>query len=693
MEATALRQFLTGLCNNSCWDYAVFWKLWHQIPAVLSWEDGYYDQPKLRTTIEKSSGMLYFDGYSEFIDDETSQIYGTAVQYPIELLIADMPTQQYTLGEGLVGQVASTYNYCWISLEASQFKNKHFDFPEEWLPHVLAGVKTMLLVSVHPHGVLQLGSSHEVAENAAVVNHIKETFIMHQVLSGFATPPILKEDDPLCSLQSLADIDDPSIITRALVNELHQESPEDSEETNASNTSIFGSLQEIFEDLEENRELIHSEIGLSRVLVPLNEPLELSQQEMAQNEQLTFSYVGADLSGFPCGVGDSYVTSNIIRGPYGDDEEDVEYTRCKNLGIFSIPEDCDPFEALGNSFRSQTGEFVGTEARPVEIRDFPDGMESPPRELARSDAKVKAEDLLEAVIADLRDGLDGTSPISSAVTLTSSAAPVVQCDPNPSSKSLNKSAEIFMGESDNSVIWSDIGTAFANRTGNNSSKHSNPASTKSTVSSLTVQGQPRESQKRQLSGSKRKGRSGDSQKPRPRDRQLIQDRVKELRELVPDGSKCSIDALLDRTVKHMLFLRSVTNQAEKLRICVPPKENKPKIWKSLGIDEEDRENRRGWAFEFGGEFQVFPIVVEDVEHPGQMLIEMMCDEQGQFLEIAQVLRRLELTILKGVMETRSDNTWARFIVEASKGFQRMEIFWPLMQVLQQQRGKPITGIV
>lgn len=49
-------------------------------------------------------------------------------------------------------------------------------------------------------------------------------------------------------------------------------------------------------------------------------------------------------------------------------------------------------------------------------------------------------------------------------------------------------------------------------------------------------------------------------------------------------------------------------------------------------------------------------------------MQMMCDEQGLFLEIAQVIRRLELTILKGELETRSDNTWAHFIVEVSLRF-------------------------
>ncbi|KAJ7012288.1 transcription factor LHW isoform X2 [Populus alba x Populus x berolinensis] len=60
-------------------------------------------------------------------------------------------------------------------------------------------------------------------------------------------------------------------------------------------------------------------------------------------------------------------------------------------------------------------------------------------------------------------------------------------------------------------------------------------------------------------------KAGENPRPRPKDRQMIQDRVKELREIVPNGAKCSIDALLERTIKHMLFLQSVTKHADKLK--------------------------------------------------------------------------------------------------------------------------------
>lgn len=42
---------------------------------------------------------------------------------------------------------------------------------------------------------------------------------------------------------------------------------------------------------------------------------------------------------------------------------------------------------------------------------------------------------------------------------------------------------------------------------------------------------------------------------------------------------------------------------------------------------------------------------------------MLCEERGFFLEIADLIRGLGLTILKGLMEARNDKIWARFAVE------------------------------
>ncbi|KAK8596068.1 hypothetical protein V6N13_000726 [Hibiscus sabdariffa] len=164
---------------------------------------------------------------------------------------------------------------------------------------------------------------------------------------------------------------------------------------------------------------------------------------------------------------------------------------------------------------------------------------------------------------------------------------------------------------------------------------------------------------------------GENPRPRPKDRQMIQDRVKELREIVPNGAKCSIDALLEKTIKHMLFLQSVTKHADKLK-----QTGESKI-------KENFEGGATWAFEVGSQSMLCPIVVEDLNRPRQMLVEMLCEERGFFLEIADFIRGLGLTILKGVMETRNDKIWARFTVEANRDVTRVEIFMSLVRLLEQ----------
>ncbi|CAD6258126.1 unnamed protein product [Miscanthus lutarioriparius] len=178
---------------------------------------------------------------------------------------------------------------------------------------------------------------------------------------------------------------------------------------------------------------------------------------------------------------------------------------------------------------------------------------------------------------------------------------------------------------------------------------------------------------------RKRSRQGESPKPRPKDRQLIQDRIKELRELVPNGAKCSIDGLLEKTVKHMLFLQSVTKNADKLKDSTESKilgsENGP-LWKDYF------EGGATWAFDVGSQSMTCPIIVEDLDRPRQMLVEMLCEDRGIFLEIADFIKGLGLTILRGVMEMRKSKIWARFTVEANRDVTRMEIFLSLVRLLE-----------
>ncbi|XP_024173155.1 transcription factor bHLH157 isoform X1 [Rosa chinensis] len=183
---------------------------------------------------------------------------------------------------------------------------------------------------------------------------------------------------------------------------------------------------------------------------------------------------------------------------------------------------------------------------------------------------------------------------------------------------------------------------------------------------------------------KKRAKPGESTRPRPKDRQQIQDRMKDLRGMIPNGGKqCSIDALLDRTIKYMIFLQSVTKHADKLK---QPHESKL-TGKENGVVLKDQSSRSGgnntWALAVEGQNVVCPILVEDLSTPGQMLIEILCEERGFFLELADEIRGFGLNILKGVMESREDKIWARFIVETTRHVTRIEVFWSLVRLLQQ----------
>eukprot|EP01018_Ginkgo_biloba_P032157 Gb_21142 [translate_table: standard] len=129
----------------------------------------------------------------------------------------------------------------------------------------------------------------------------------------------------------------------------------------------------------------------------------------------------------------------------------------------------------------------------------------------------------------------------------------------------------------------------------------------------------------------------------------------------------------------MLFLQCVLKHADKLK-----QNDKTKVLEKEDslIAKDNLEGGASWALELGGQTIGCPIIVENLNQPRQMLVEMMCKEHRLFVEIADIIRSLELTILKGIMEVRNSKTWACFIVEANRDVHRMEILWSLMHLLQ-----------
>ncbi|KAJ0947998.1 putative transcription factor bHLH family [Helianthus annuus] len=467
MGISALHQALKNLCLNTHWNYAVFWKLNPQPQMMLTFEDAYYDK-----------------------NDPSDDLLGLA--------IAKMCYHQYSLGEGLVGQVAVTYKHLWVS--GDQLVNDPYmsfeDF-DGWKTQIATGIRTIAVVGVVPHGVVQLGSFNNIPEDLKMVNHIQEIFLELQSPLTGCTP---------------------------------------------SNTSSYN------------------------------------------NTVTSVNY----------GINTSYPISNF--------NPNAELCMPVSSNIQMLNENIESHNLLTTT--------------------------SGP------------EDLLEAVVGN-----------------------VCQND----------------SEFSNSVKW--VEPRFSDMQTSGSGCYSFESSLGFSSASHSRCGESLERSQERANVTKKRAKPGESNRPRPRDRQLIQDRIKELRELVPNGSKCSIDSLLERTIKHMLFMQCVTKHADKIDKYAELKllSNKNGIQGS-----SNHEQGSSWAMEVGNNMKVCPVTVENIGTNGQMLVEMTCEEDVHFLEIADAIRSLGLTILKGVTEPDGDKTRMCFVVEGqnNRNVHRMDILWLLVQILQ-----------
>ncbi|KAF5747572.1 putative basic helix-loop-helix-containing protein [Tripterygium wilfordii] len=418
----------------------------------------------------------------------------------------------------------------------------------------------------------------------------------------------------------------------------------------------------------------------------------LSQLGISQAELFGFSCLGeelkahSDFSDFGNKVIEGSFSSTQIMNAYPEDSaseaRDANISDNKIMNnFFSFPGHGELHKALGPLVERQNGAKLSDSSFSCENTGSNPSMFGDVIEPSWFLSEDDAERLLEGVVADLFGILDDTSPGSDS--FKSKAM----------SKQFAAPPQLERNLESGGLMSDDIEprSLSSSATGGNAAFGSSSASMKSMVSTLIEEQKSKvhgcmHSRKGQKTSNlnKRQGRVGDNHRPRPRDRQMTQDRVKELRRLVPNGAKCSIDSLFDRTIKHMLFLRCMTEQAEKLKQWRHQEEAARKNLRSRDA-ANTAGNGRSWAVELGSEVQRNPIVIEDLPYPGHMLIEMLCDDHSFFLKISQVICDSRLKILKGVMECHSTNTWALFIVEASKGFHRMDIFWPLMHLLHHKR--------
>ncbi|KAF5201604.1 Transcription factor lhw [Thalictrum thalictroides] len=661
MEMTSLRQFLRSLCEDLQWDYAVFWKLRHR-----------------------------------------SRIY--------------------------VGGAASTGKHHLIF--ADEFDSKLLpEFPDEFHLQFAVGIQTILLIPVTPHGVVQLGSLQKVNEDPALVAHIKDTFSIFQHNLGAFMPSNSNGDLPGPS----------SSLLSSLLEKL----------TSANSCNVLNAVQS---KVEENKLLALDRIRLPMNSLTNSTPdmkfqfithdnlqaqgdntdnirdanfgdqfLGSAASSLLQNHLSSANHLQMMEPGAPniscqedlqfisqCDSTEIIFSAHTDVGlnfyPFDDmmdqqcQEETGEVTDWINsLEFMNFPADSELHKALAPAIEERSDEYLlnsnvlyeDVYGRSVYHKNYFGGVDPSVGDSHRLCVKGSdADNLLDAIVPSMCEAsvdISSTRSTSSRSPTISSRRIATSCQTQSQHRSIGL-------EDNNSGQWSSIRTGFVPQHGDVLTRSSlkRPRSNVINEEQHKVYGrtQSRNSTKGSHIGEK-KARHSNVQKPRPRDRQMIQDRVKELRELIPNGAKCSIDALLDQTIKHMLFLRSVTKRAEKLNQSISPEAFDTRNWNSS--ENQSLQNGASWAYDLDSQVGVCPIVVKDLEQPGHMLIEMLCEENGLFLEIAQVIRHLDLTILKGLMEDRSGKSWAHFIVEVSTGFRRMDIFWPLMKLLQ--RNSSISSMI
>lgn len=697
----------------------------------LTWEDAYFDNAK--SSVAVHNGFL--DGKPGIISfgSEMDAQRGNYLECPIEVAVSNMSCHTYLLGEGIVGKVALRKKHQWIF--AGEYNSKLLpECHEECQLQFAVGIKTILLAPVVPLGVVQLGSLHTVMEDLTVVASIKDLFsILQHIGTCISLAPSLDRLNPYTPItmppmgnfsesSALSDLLDP-IHSPLSVKE--DSTALDFVQLRKNELSTISSQFQV--DLPLSQDVLDQVLGMdaspcidestlkamcSELLVDPTEKLCMLNQSIYtdhkivgdiskpsfENELNVFSVMNKRFIPTQPTMPNSYMDGEEhydlcfvkdkkgqkFRRELAEESKSLIRGRCLNFPFHSELHKALGFGYLGehdehtwNAIISKTDELSNSICHSEVPEVYGPLVEKTSKWFIETS---DTEHLLDAMIADIHSASDdGVSDISRCIGSCGNSSENF-CDSCVTQSRTD--GDVF--ELEDSVPCRDKYTAsFPKKKGFISSPTG--SSSKSIVSLLIneeqqindmADGHDKRDQKSSQS-SKKRGRSSDFHRPRPRDRQLIQDRLKELRDLIPNGSKCSIDVLLDRTVKHMLFLRSIPCRAEKLRHSTYPKVkvdgcNLPGAY----------QNGASWAYEVGGQPQVCPLIVENLDQPGQMLVEMLCKEYGLFLEIAQVIKCLKLTILKGVLESRSDKLWAHFIIETSRGFHRMDILLPLMQLLQ-----------
>ncbi|KAJ1417502.1 hypothetical protein SESBI_16558 [Sesbania bispinosa] len=720
---TNLHQLLKSLCLSTDW-------------KVLTWEDAYYDNPDHYDTSENKYCQKTLEqiGSGDFSHD------------PLGLVVAKMSYHVYSLGEGIVGQVAVTGKHQWICVDnqvtssSASFKVRILPIlmmplasalcfsADGWQSQFSAGIRTIVVVAVVPLGVVQIGSLNKVIEDMGVVTHIRSLFLStqdytvgylpSQIQSGVKNSSSLGLHDHrhvhLFSFHTLIEqvLD---VSTKALSSEIMPAHLHDIEKTMKSETlDILMPFQchgkncpphtvyhEMAVDVAKHEGPEFNSAESSILLQSMSNMMNAEHQKFVgmrpvderkcegnnngckdtslkseknvssflhnlvldNNSMSPLEKVGVDPACFPSDFLDAVACEsdklhyvdinqqgmlNVPRHSDANSQKDTEKSKFQTESCYEdtsytlkFPAGYELHEALGPGFlngsryfdwEAQTNQDVKTAEMSDEIS------------CSQLTSESRPEHLLEAMVTNVchsNNCVNSESSFSTSMqtAMTSARNPETSIHTvhtiNSEGYSIDRPSNV-RGDKQQSLSSSGICGVMS------------PKALSSTCPSSSCSKQF-ERYSEPGKNSKKRAKPGESCRPRPRDRQLIQDRIKELRELVPNGAKCSIDSLLECTIKHMLFLQSITKHADKLNKYADSKTKFHHMEKDI-LGSSGYQQGSSWAMEVGGHLKVHSVLVENLSKNGQMLVEMLCEECSHFLEIAEAIRSLGLTILNGATE-------------------------------------------
>uniref|UniRef100_A0A2P2KKC1 BHLH domain-containing protein n=1 Tax=Rhizophora mucronata TaxID=61149 RepID=A0A2P2KKC1_RHIMU len=595
----------------------------------------------------------------------------------------------YSLGEGIVGQVAVTGKHKWIFADRDATNSfSSFEFSDGWQSLFSAGIKTIVVVAVAPYGVIQLGSLNKVVEDMKLVASIKDVFLTLQdssvghvtsspkynmqsssFLHDLSTKGFSSEDvpDSLCYLDKAANKEGPNdwfLVVPHLqkhsdnsssISSFHQDKAvglsnnhdglELSTPGNDRSVKLLNRKQDGFCLENQNQtglNLISDQIcgqassvwreqtGGSEQIASVHLNKALGSYIKSCDVMLPSEKFRTNLASSPVGLLDSTLcdrvksdsldvhlnwVSNVPKSSGVSLKKDLENNmECQAESSWSVTPTTfaklyagsDLHEALGPAFLQKCSYF-DCEAENPEVGntvDIPSGMSSSQMTFDRG-----SENLLEAVVGNVCYSNNNIKGEKSACTSVQSLLTTEKMS-ETSSQTM-----CFINSADCSIRQSPVIEEEAQN--DSYSTEMCGATSKGLLSTCPNACSEQLDRCSEPSRSnKKRARPGENPRPRPRDRQLIQDRIKELRDLVPNGSKCSIDSLLERTIKHMLFLESITKHADKLKKCAEVKK---------GADAPSYDQGSSCAVEVGGHMKVSSIIVENLNKNGQMLVEVTTD--------------------------------------------------------------------